>query len=620
MSAASGERVSLGSLDPVTPPVRAADADLHYAYAGTERMLKTAVGDDDVERHTLYIFPSLEVRGAEWNGTVGDYALDPTGVSVRLHAGPVVGRVIHAEQDLPSLSSGAQHLFLQFADHLGSTTFTIDHESGELVEFTTYQAYGGTESDYRPGRWASFREPYKFGGKEEDIEVGLMYFGARYYSPYAAIWLSPDPVTIHELGSDHNPYAYVGGSPIMNVDPDGRELCTLAVLGIIAAVSAIVAATTSVTVQAVQNGGIDEVNWGLSGVAGAALAGAVSGFVGGAAGLGAGAVAGAGLAGASAAGATFGAAVIGGAVGGAVGGAAGYLTSAGVAGSVGGRRFRGKAFGKSVGLGALSGAVSGAASGGISWGGEQTLTSGLVGSLAGAGTGYGVGAAIDGRFSALDMVVSLGGSVAGVLANHGAMAVSGGKRADSVATLDDVDFSGLAQGGSSGPGLIDNPGALANGKLGALRRIVSVGAKGRSQVVGYLRNHWDKATFGTVEASIRYHVAKHGKGWSPLEYTNTAIRAFADPNAVRSAASTKTGKAAIKVQGQHGNGLFTPNGKVIWFHPAVGRSALGAVGLMLFDFADITRDGIIDGYDVFEWVNPGFTPMTQSPDDCPGCA
>ena len=62
----------------------------------------------------------------------------------------------------------------------------------------------------------------RFGGKEEDIEVGLSYFGARYYSPFLGAWMSPDPVTIHELSSDTNPYAYVYGSPLMGVDPDGR--------------------------------------------------------------------------------------------------------------------------------------------------------------------------------------------------------------------------------------------------------------------------------------------------------------------------------------------------------------------------------------------------------------
>jgi len=60
-------------------------------------------------------------------------------------------------------------------------------------------AYGGIESDYRPARWGSFREPYKFSGKEEDIEVGLSYFGARYYSTALGRWMSPDAVTIHDL-------------------------------------------------------------------------------------------------------------------------------------------------------------------------------------------------------------------------------------------------------------------------------------------------------------------------------------------------------------------------------------------------------------------------------------
>src|SRR5690606_41329465 len=58
-----------------------------------------------------------------------------------------------------------------FRSHLGSNTFIIDHATGELVEYSTYQAYGSTESNYRPERWSNFREPYKFTGKEEDVEV-----------------------------------------------------------------------------------------------------------------------------------------------------------------------------------------------------------------------------------------------------------------------------------------------------------------------------------------------------------------------------------------------------------------------------------------------------------------
>jgi RHS repeat-associated protein len=92
-----------------------------------------------------------------------------------------------------------------------------------MVERATYQAFGAIESDYRPTRWGGFREDYKFTGKEEDIEVGLTYFGARYYQAHLGRWASADPLTIHALGSDLNPYAYVNGRVMSHVDPFGLE-------------------------------------------------------------------------------------------------------------------------------------------------------------------------------------------------------------------------------------------------------------------------------------------------------------------------------------------------------------------------------------------------------------
>ena len=80
-----------------------------------------------------------------------------------------------------------------------------------LVERATYTPYGAVDSDYRPSRWQYSREDYKFTGKEEDVELGISYFGARYYSPYLGRFMSPDPLTIHGLAGDLNPYAYVGG-------------------------------------------------------------------------------------------------------------------------------------------------------------------------------------------------------------------------------------------------------------------------------------------------------------------------------------------------------------------------------------------------------------------------
>lgn len=92
-----------------------------------------------------------------------------------------------------------------------------------LVERVTNQAYGATDSDYRPERWASYREPRRLSGHEDDVEVGLVYFGARYYSPNLKQWTSADPLTVHGLGSTFNPYTYVGGSPVERFDWMGLD-------------------------------------------------------------------------------------------------------------------------------------------------------------------------------------------------------------------------------------------------------------------------------------------------------------------------------------------------------------------------------------------------------------
>lgn len=49
-------------------------------------------------------------------------------------------------------------MFLELADCLNSTAIAIDLATNELVEASTYQAYGGADSDYRPESRKSFRE------------------------------------------------------------------------------------------------------------------------------------------------------------------------------------------------------------------------------------------------------------------------------------------------------------------------------------------------------------------------------------------------------------------------------------------------------------------------------
>ena len=68
---------------------------------------------------------------------------------------------------------------------------------------------------------------YKFTGKERDKESavdgnGYDYFGARYYDAHIANWLSIDPLM--EKHFDYTPYNYVLRSPLVLIDPQGKQV------------------------------------------------------------------------------------------------------------------------------------------------------------------------------------------------------------------------------------------------------------------------------------------------------------------------------------------------------------------------------------------------------------
>jgi RHS repeat-associated protein len=211
-----------------TPPQRDADVDLTHAYdAGDQRVLKTAtVGTEQV--HTVYVFGSLELRRARY-GLDGELDYEQTSlteVPYLMSNGVRLARVVFEEPlfALPRVGSGKRHVVLELGDHLGSTSLAIDQKTSELVEASTYQPYGAAESDYRPARWDAFREDYRFTGKEEDVEVGLQYFGKRYLSPQLGRWASADPLAVHMPGrADPNLYAYVHGRLYQATDPVGFD-------------------------------------------------------------------------------------------------------------------------------------------------------------------------------------------------------------------------------------------------------------------------------------------------------------------------------------------------------------------------------------------------------------
>ncbi len=194
--------------------------DLVYAYSQGRRTRVTTKPSAASEYHQLDVFDTLRLVHVGANAAGYVVHLENEVIFV----GGTARVFYDREFSMPTavVDSGL-HIFFDIGDSLGSSTFIIDKSSGELVERTTYQPYGALETDYRPERWASAREWFKFTGKEEDIEVGVTYFGARYYNARLGRWMSADPLAIHGLGGDPNPYAYVRGRVMTHVDPFGLE-------------------------------------------------------------------------------------------------------------------------------------------------------------------------------------------------------------------------------------------------------------------------------------------------------------------------------------------------------------------------------------------------------------
>ncbi len=106
----------------------------------------------------------------------------------------------------------------QLGNHLGSAVLELD-DAAAIISYEEYFPFGSTSYQaVRNHTEASKR--YRFTAKERDEESGFYYFGARYYPPWLARWLSPDPVGPK---AGESVYDYAANNPATFHDPDGRE-------------------------------------------------------------------------------------------------------------------------------------------------------------------------------------------------------------------------------------------------------------------------------------------------------------------------------------------------------------------------------------------------------------
>ncbi len=106
-------------------------------------------------------------------------------------------------------------------DHLGSVRVAVD-ETGAVVGYDDYDPWGLTLAGRSMATQSDL--PNKFTGKELDDDYGLDwgYHGARFYLPHIGRWGSRDPFARKYPGL--SPYTYVADNPLINFDPDGKDV------------------------------------------------------------------------------------------------------------------------------------------------------------------------------------------------------------------------------------------------------------------------------------------------------------------------------------------------------------------------------------------------------------
>jgi len=128
-------------------------------------------------------------------------------------------RVAVVETTTPANAGPSSAFRYQLDNHLGSACVELDENAG-LISHEEYGPYGS--SSYQAGRTSAevSLKRYRYCGKERDMESGLYYHGARYYAPWIARWISPDPGLIVD---GTNLYQYARQNPVRYVDPAGTE-------------------------------------------------------------------------------------------------------------------------------------------------------------------------------------------------------------------------------------------------------------------------------------------------------------------------------------------------------------------------------------------------------------
>ena len=128
-----------------------------------------------------------------------------------------VRTVIDGTQDTLKSNSGQAPNWL-VGDHLGSTSLVTD-SAGAVVSEVRYSAFG--EMRFLNGETVT---DLLYTGQKLEEEIGLYYYGARWYDSALGRFVQAD-IIVPDAGSSssYDRYAYVENNPLKYTDPSGHR-------------------------------------------------------------------------------------------------------------------------------------------------------------------------------------------------------------------------------------------------------------------------------------------------------------------------------------------------------------------------------------------------------------
>jgi RHS repeat-associated protein len=174
-----------------------------------------------VTKTIKYIYDGNNQRiGKRIDGAVVErYVIDRNQIALVFDgAGSQTHRYLYGTQvDQVLADETATGMVWALDDNQGTVRDLVDN-SGNVIEHLTYDSFGKLMSTPTTG----FR--YGYTGREQDNEIGLDYYRARYYDASNGRFISEDPLGFG--AGDTNIYRYVFNSPLNGTDPSGLGVVT----------------------------------------------------------------------------------------------------------------------------------------------------------------------------------------------------------------------------------------------------------------------------------------------------------------------------------------------------------------------------------------------------------